>query len=117
MRKTGIIILVISICLFLIVGCTSTNSSATVDNSSATTVVSSAPASTTSSSSGSTTSADGKTLLETRCTSCHTLAKVVNLKGTADQWKQVVDQMVQRGAVLSPDEETVLVQYLAANFK
>jgi cytochrome c5 len=79
--------------------------------------VSSAPAATTASGTSSTTAIDGKTLLNTRCISCHTLAKVVNAKGTADQWKRQVDQMVQRGAVLSSDEETVLVQYLAANFK
>jgi hypothetical protein len=36
---------------------------------------------------------------------------------TAARWQQEVNQMVQRGAVLSSTEETVLVQYLADNFK
>jgi hypothetical protein len=35
----------------------------------------------------------------------------------ASQWQAVVTDMVNRGAVLSADEQQVLVQYLAANFK
>jgi len=74
---------------------------------------------TTTSSSGQTGSAvaDGKTLLETRCVSCHTLAKVVSQKADANRWQMIVNDMVNRGAVLTAEEQTVLVQYLAANFK
>lgn len=60
---------------------------------------------------------DGQTLLEARCTTCHSLARVASAKGDAAQWQQVVDQMVQKGAQLNADEEKVLVEYLAANFK
>lgn len=60
---------------------------------------------------------DGKTLLETRCTACHSLARVASAKGDAAQWQQVVDLMIQKGAQLNADEEKVLVEYLAANFK
>ena len=95
---------------FLIVGCTSTASpTATVQPATGTSI--------TSTNTGAASASNGKTLLETRCVSCHTLAKVVNQKASADQWKQIVDQMVQRGAVLNSEEETVLVQYLADNFK
>jgi ABC-type glycerol-3-phosphate transport system substrate-binding protein len=75
-----------------------------------------APA-TTSASSNTSAVADGKTLLDTRCTACHSTAKVVTQHLTSDQWKQVVDNMISKGATLSADEETVLVQYLADNFK
>jgi cytochrome c5 len=72
----------------------------------------------TSSSSGNTSAiADGKTLLDSRCTTCHSTAKVATQHLTSDQWKQVVENMISKGAVLSADEETVLVQYLADNFK
>lgn len=60
---------------------------------------------------------DGKTLLESRCANCHDLDTVVNRKGTADEWKMVVDSHIQRGVELSSEEATVLVQYLAENFK
>ena len=104
MRKIWIVALLVIFSAIMIAGCSSGKTSSTVTSSNSS---SSSPAAV----------ADGKTLLETRCTTCHTLAKVVNTTGTAAQWQQVVDQMVQRGAVLSPDEKTVLVQYLAANFK
>ena len=104
MKKFMFIPLILIICAILIAACSSTSSTTAVPTSS--------------SSGGSTTTvADGKTLMETRCTACHTLAQVVSRTGTAAQWQQVVDQMIQRGAVLNPAEETVLVQYLAANFK
>jgi cytochrome c2 len=89
--------------MLIIIGCTSNSS--TVTNTSAATSASSS------------TVADGKTLLDSRCSSCHTLAQVVNRTGSFSQWQGVVDQMIQRGAVLNSDEEKVLVQYLADNFK
>jgi cytochrome c5 len=104
MRKIGVILLIAILCTVLISAC----------SSAATPTTSSASGSTSGSSS---TVADGKTLMETRCATCHSLDRITNAKGTAAEWQQVVDQMVQRGAVLSTDEEKVLVQYLADNYK
>jgi len=59
---------------------------------------------------------DGATLLAQRCSECHSANRVVGLMGTADQWKQLVDIMINQGAQLTPAEEQVLVAYLAANF-
>ena len=119
MRKFWISTLLLILCIFVITGCTSASSTATAAPSTNPTSSSAAStiAATSSSSSTSASVADGKTLLETRCVSCHTLAKVVTQKMTAARWQQEVNQMVQRGAVLSSTEETVLVQYLADNFK
>ena len=65
----------------------------------------------------STTAIDGKTLLETRCTACHSLDRVNTKSGSPDDWKSTVDRMVQKGAELSSEEAVILVQYLAENFK
>jgi len=108
MRKFTILICIFIFFTLFIAACTNSNS-----GSSTSSAATSAP----NQSSTSSAVTDGKTLLETRCVGCHTLAKVVNRKGTADQWTAVVENMVQRGAVLSSDEKTVLVQYLADNFK
>jgi Cytochrome c. len=105
MRKIGILLLVVVLFSVILVGCAS-----------ATPTASSSSNSGTSGSSGSTV-ADGKTLMNERCASCHSLDRITNAQGTAAEWQQVVDQMVQRGAVLSADEEKVLVQYLADNYK
>ena len=60
--------------------------------------------------------ADGQTLLNQRCTRCHSLTRVINAKHSEAQWSQIVSQMVRRGAQLSGDEENVLVAYLAKTY-
>ena len=70
------------------------------------------------SSSGSTTqeaTLDGATLLQERCAVCHPLSRVTAKHLSSDEWKSVVDSMVKRGANLTPDEQTILIDYLAAN--
>ena len=60
---------------------------------------------------------DGKTLLEERCSVCHSLSYIYGSRGTPEQWKSVVSMMIANGAVLSPQEEQILDDYLAKNFQ
>ncbi len=64
----------------------------------------------------STSALDGATLVQERCSVCHPLSRVTQSRFTAEQWKLVVDQMIARGAELTPEEEIVVVNYLAANY-
>lgn len=59
---------------------------------------------------------DGATLVQERCTKCHPLSRVESVHYSAAEWKTIVDLMISRGAQLTPDEETIVVSYLAANF-
>ena len=59
---------------------------------------------------------DGATLLETRCSVCHSASRVTQTTKTADGWAQTVDRMIGKGAQLSDAEKAVLVEYLAANY-
>lgn len=59
---------------------------------------------------------DGETLLNQRCTVCHSLSRVTTQHHTADQWNQIVSIMVRRGAKLTSDEQQVLVDYLAKTY-
>jgi hypothetical protein len=68
------------------------------------------------SSPASTTAVDGATLVQERCSVCHPLARIESSKHTASDWKTIVDLMISRGAQLTPDEETVVVNYLASKF-
>jgi cytochrome c-type biogenesis protein CcmH/NrfF len=79
------------------------------------TACSTSPATATTSSSTAT-SNEGAALVQERCTVCHSLSRVENARFTASDWKSVVDQMIARGARLTPDEETVVVSWLAANY-
>lgn len=64
----------------------------------------------------STSSVDGASLVQERCTACHSLSRVQNARFSAAEWKTVVDLMISRGAQLTPDEETVVVNWLAVNY-
>lgn len=59
---------------------------------------------------------DGATLVQERCSVCHSLSRVEGSRHTTADWKTIVDLMISRGAQLTPEEETVVVNYLAANF-
>ena len=61
-------------------------------------------------------SVGGETLLEERCTQCHGLEQVTSLEQTRAEWEQTVTEMVNRGAELNEDEQSVLVDYLAENY-
>ena len=78
--------------------------------------VSSCSPSAASSTPASTTALDGATLVQERCSRCHPLTRVESSSHTSAEWKTIVDQMIARGAQLTPDEETLVVSYLATNF-
>ena len=80
------------------------------------TACSSGTTTTTSTSSNSSTTQDGATLLNERCTVCHTLSRVESSKHTAADWKTIVDTMIGKGAQLSSEEDTVVVNYLATKY-
>ena len=56
----------------------------------------------------------GKKILQASCTSCHALTEVTKFKGyyTRAQWRDVVQTMVDYGAMLQPGEAEVLADYL-----
>ena len=59
---------------------------------------------------------DGATLLNKRCTACHTLERVESKHKLQDEWKKTVDRMVEKGAVLDPKELDALVEYLVKTY-
>lgn len=61
-------------------------------------------------------SIDGETLLEERCTQCHGLDTVTSAQMTRAEWEETVIDMVNRGAQLNDEEQTVLVDYLAETY-
>jgi len=58
----------------------------------------------------------GKELVESNCAGCHALSFVTDSRYTAEEWKNLVNDMIARGAVLLDDEIAVVVQYLAENY-
>lgn len=61
---------------------------------------------------------DGKRILLASCTSCHGLDYVAKLRGyyTREQWRDVVNTMIEYGTRLKPEDQEVLVEYLVQHF-
>jgi cytochrome c553 len=60
---------------------------------------------------------DGASLLEARCSKCHSADRPKQAQKTPDQWNQTVTRMMGKGAELTEAEKIVLVDYLAKTYK
>jgi competence protein ComEA len=58
----------------------------------------------------------GKEIVERMCRSCHVLKVVTSKRASPEQWSQLVDQMMSRGAEGTDEEVETVVEYLAKNF-
>jgi mono/diheme cytochrome c family protein len=59
---------------------------------------------------------NGKEIVAVACTQCHGLKMIVAMRDGPVGWKHFVDDMVLRGAQLTPPEADTVAQYLAKNF-
>jgi cytochrome c5 len=59
----------------------------------------------------------GKDVVLRACVKCHTLKVITSKRATDDEWASSVNNMVNRGAVLSDDEIDEVIDYLSKNFK
>jgi hypothetical protein len=59
---------------------------------------------------------DGKTLVEERCTQCHTLDRVTSANKTKEEWTTTVESMVNQGANLNAEEQEVAIEYLTETY-
>ena len=62
-------------------------------------------------------SSAGQTLLQERCSVCHSTDRVTSAHKTAAEWTTTVERMVSNGAQLDSQEQQTLIDYLAANYK
>ncbi|MBW2465840.1 MAG: hypothetical protein JRF02_00935 [Deltaproteobacteria bacterium] len=58
----------------------------------------------------------GASLLNERCTVCHSLKWVRQSRKDRGQWEETVSRMVQRGAWLNGGEREVLIEYLVKTY-
>lgn len=58
----------------------------------------------------------GLTLINERCSTCHTADQVFGARKTTEDWVSTVQSMVDRGADLNADEQKAVNAYLGANF-
>jgi competence ComEA-like helix-hairpin-helix protein len=58
----------------------------------------------------------GRETLENTCTECHGLDRVLAKLRTTAQWREVGARMRAKGATMTDEELTTLVEYLSQNF-
>ncbi len=58
----------------------------------------------------------GKELVQDRCSACHDLDLLYAEHDSKQQWAQIVNNMVSRGATGTSEELATIIDYLAANF-
>ena len=59
---------------------------------------------------------DGQTLLQERCTACHSLARIEGTGKDAEEWQATINRMVEKGAVLTEEEINLLSEFLSTNY-
>jgi len=58
--------------------------------------------------------ADGQTLMETKCTMCHSLDRINGAIYDAKEWEATISRMQVNGLVVTVEEKQAIVAYLAA---
>jgi competence protein ComEA len=59
----------------------------------------------------------GKQVLKKSCSQCHDASVIITKPGhTDDDWADILNKMIGRGAVLSDDDGDTLMDYLSTNF-
>jgi mono/diheme cytochrome c family protein len=57
----------------------------------------------------------GRDLISTTCAQCHSLQPILNQRDGLAGWKNIVEEMILRGAELTPQESETAVAYLFSN--
>jgi mono/diheme cytochrome c family protein len=58
----------------------------------------------------------GKDILEKKCSTCHAPEQVTSFGRSAEEWHEVVVNMIDLGAEVNEEETKILVEYLATNW-
>jgi len=58
----------------------------------------------------------GKSTVQKICGDCHAIEQAISIRGTARDWKDTVDLMIDRGANGTPEELQTVVKYLSKHF-
>jgi mono/diheme cytochrome c family protein len=57
-----------------------------------------------------------KELFELACGGCHAVDLATSLRNSKEQWSEIVQSMIDKGAYIKKDEVATIVDYLTANY-
>lgn len=55
-------------------------------------------------------------LVKTACASCHKLDVVTQKRLSKEEWRDIVNTMIKKGAALRPDEAAIVTDYLSTKY-
>lgn len=58
--------------------------------------------------------AEARTLIEERCSDCHTADRVFSADYDREGWVEVFDDMINKGADVNPEEKEAMIDWLVA---
>jgi hypothetical protein len=58
----------------------------------------------------------GKEVVEQQCTVCHGTSNFTSSRFSRQDWEYVVNEMIDRGALISDEDKTIIVNYLTEHF-
>ena len=96
--RVAVILALVAILAIAVVGCSSSSGSSTGSESAAP--------------SGGGSAADGQALVEQKCTMCHPIDRVNQVKYDQAGWEAVVARMEQNGLVVTAEERQAILDYL-----
>ena len=59
---------------------------------------------------------EGKAIVETVCTGCHSLNKVTSASYNREEWEITVERMIEKGAELDSTQKALLIDYLVSTY-
>lgn len=57
---------------------------------------------------------DARALIVERCSECHSSDRVFQADYTEAEWSDVIDDMIDKGAEVNPEEKQIMIDYLVA---
>ena len=58
---------------------------------------------------------EAEILIDERCSRCHSTSRVYNGNYSADQWSAIFDNMIAKGADVSEEEKSLMIDWLVAS--
>jgi len=58
--------------------------------------------------------ADTRALITEKCSDCHSTDRVFQGDYSQEEWSEIFDDMIQKGADVSPEEKTIMIDWLVS---
>ena len=58
---------------------------------------------------------EGRNLVSKKCQKCHDLDRIQEMRGSREQWSEILDEMTNNGLVLNDKDTEIVLKYLGTH--